>query len=68
MSTRELVRCGCGVVRNDEDANAKVLFYWAKPPSGATGLYVEGFEFPRVCRGCSCIYMLPKPQAPTVPK
>lgn len=63
----ELVRCGCGLVRNDDDnlALPSPAIGWctfAPPPDG-----VELCEAPRVCRGCGCVYMLPKPQAPSSP-
>lgn len=57
--SRLLVRCGCGLVRTDEDA--------------LTVGRVAGFdlydyhrrEAPRICRGCGCVYMLPKQQPPS---
>lgn len=65
---RELVRCGCGEVRTDEDPLAHPDF---------VGMYLCGapyplergrFEAPRVCWRCGCVYMLPKPSAPTEKK
>lgn len=50
---RVLVRCGCGLVRTDEDKLA------------ALANLDSEHEFPRVCRGCSSVYMLPKQRAPS---
>lgn len=65
-----LVRCGCGVVRNDEDPLVQIAFnahkFVTREP-GNRPMDVDSYEQPRVCRGCGCVYMLPKPQAPTVP-
>lgn len=61
----DIVRCGCGVVRNDEDAavplavaahSGQVLFWNATE-----------FEAPRACRRCGSVYVLPRPRSPTEP-
>lgn len=54
---RLLVRCGCGLVRTEEDKYANLHQYTFHPS--------EAHEQPRICRGCSCVYMLPKQQLPT---
>lgn len=54
---RLLVRCGCGLVRTDEDKIANLHRYTFDPN--------ETHEAPRTCRGCACVYMLPKQQAPS---
>jgi hypothetical protein len=54
---RTLVRCGCGLVRTDEDALAHLYQYGSHP--------YDARQQPRVCRGCSCVYMLPKQQPPS---
>jgi hypothetical protein len=59
VTERELVKCGCGLVRNDEDAISVGMAVAARATS--TGY---NFESPRICRGCGCVYMLPKPSAP----
>lgn len=59
MTERELVRCGCGVVRNDEDALVSMAFAWMI----LTSEFLE-LEPPRTCRGCGGFYALPKPSAP----
>jgi hypothetical protein len=71
MTDRELVRCGCGLVRSlDEDrvieihapmALSDVVFFG---PMLTAVPAREHFEAPRVCRGCAVLYMLPKPSAP----
>lgn len=51
--SRVLVRCGCGLVRTDQDKLAALAnLSW-------------DHELPRICRGCSVVYMLPKQQAPS---
>jgi hypothetical protein len=67
MTERELVRCGCGVVRSpDEDAvfpSLAVAFNGGRwsPAEVAPN---EGMDWPRTCRGCGGVYQLPKPSAP----
>lgn len=61
--TLELVRCGCGLVRNDEDPPAPLLLEWFQRWNER--MDPERFEQPRVCRGCGVVYMLPKPTAPS---
>lgn len=60
MIALELVKCGCGVIRNDEDAPAPVSLDWF-----SSRVEPERFELPRTCRGCGALYMLPKPTAPS---
>jgi hypothetical protein len=63
---RELVRCGCGLVRNDDDRPFPMLaiaFHenrWTRADIAAD----VGWEAPRSCRGCGCVYQLPKPTEP----
>ncbi len=66
MSDRELVRCGCGVVRNDEDRPCWPLQGMAvRPVTVPEGERLRGgYELPRLCRGCGCIYALPKQSPP----
>lgn len=54
---RLLVRCGCGLVRTDEDKPAALIAHRAH--------LAWEHEAPRVCRGCACVYMLPKQQPPS---
>jgi len=63
----DLVRCGCGVVRNDDDKPAPLAVSQLIAISGIL-IDPERYELPRVCRGCNGLYMLRRPQAPTVPK
>lgn len=56
--TLELVRCGCGLVRNDEDQPCWQL-------QAMSAALKPKYELPRVCRGCGCIYALPKQQPPS---
>lgn len=72
MTERELVRCACGLVRNDEDAPAPLaLAAWLDTGQGSAVFRsvpeLDTHEGPRLCRGCSCLYMLPRPQAPQQP-
>lgn len=65
-----LVRCGCGLVRNDDDHELEIRSAsdWAARVQLVSASWtLDSFEKPRLCRGCGCVYMLPKPQAPTVP-
>jgi hypothetical protein len=64
---RELVRCGCGRVRNpDEDQALSILAPLALQamPGVASVAALEHYETPRICRHCGVVYMLPKPSAP----
>lgn len=63
--TLELVRCGCGLVRNDEDARAPLAFVFEATYGVAFADNVAAFELPRSCRGCGSVYILPKPQPPS---
>lgn len=73
MADRELVRCGCGEVRNDQDPPVPLalvgdlvfLHYGAQIPALERPAKLEP---PRACRGCGSVYMLPKPSAPTEPR
>lgn len=58
----ELVRCGCGQVRNDEDKPAPLALAleWFTREEDA-----RKWEFPRVCRRCGALYMLPRQTAPS---
>lgn len=70
---RSLVTCGCGVVRNDEDAlhpypiaaRYSVTFDPITLRAGAAVDLLEHYEPMRICRGCGGIYMLPKQTEPT---
>lgn len=55
----ELVRCGCGLVRNDEDRPVPLSLEWFE-----RDMDPHLYELPRACRGCGGLYMLPKPTAP----
>ncbi len=62
--TLELVRCGCGLVRNQDDQVAPVslaLEWFSREEAD------QRFEFPRICRGCGSLYMLPRQTAPSSP-
>jgi hypothetical protein len=66
MAELELVRCGCGLVRNDEDAAAPVhVWQFLSANRGKTEPGESPYEIPRLCRGCGSLYMLPKQTAPS---
>lgn len=65
VGERSLVRCGCGVVRNDEDEPATVAtLNLAFSMQAREPVQVGILEPPRVCRGCGGVYQLPKQQEP----
>lgn len=64
----DIVRCGCGVVRNDQDHELEIRAAtdWASRVALVSSTFVHGyFEPPRACRGCGCVYVLPKPEHAT---
>ena len=64
MTERELVRCGCGAVRNDDDQLARPELLGGYLTAFSYPVPDPRFESPRACRRCGCVYMLPKPSAP----
>lgn len=72
MTERELVRCGCGTVRNDEDPPVPLAFAsWQEVHQMGIRHFRPSpeeppeLEAPRACRRCGAVYMLPRQQAPT---